>query len=62
MSLSRLNHWLPGRAAHSDVVEGTTDFQHDIAEALFPAADPGFDQAAALHAPVDMRDPEPSTV
>src|SRR5207253_2097227 len=25
LSLSRLNHWLPGREAHPEVVEGTTD-------------------------------------
>jgi len=39
VSLSRLNHWLPWREAHPEVVEGTTEFHHDIADALFPEAD-----------------------
>ena len=43
-------------------MEGTTDFHHDIAAALCPEADPVFDNATALHATVDMLDPEPSTV
>src|SRR5437773_2204280 len=62
VSLSRLNHWLPGREAHPEVVEGTTDFHHDIADALFPEADPVFHTATALHTAVDMLNPEPSTV
>jgi hypothetical protein len=62
MSLSRLNHWLPGRETHPEVVEGTTDFHHDIADALFPEAEPVFDNATALHAAVDMLDPEPARV
>jgi hypothetical protein len=62
LSLSRLNHWLPGREAHPEVVEGTTDFHHDIADALFPEADPVFHNATALHTAVDMLDPEPATV
>ena len=60
--LSRFNQWLPGREAHPDVVEGSTDVHHDIADALFPEADPVFDNATALHTAVDMLDSEPSTV
>jgi hypothetical protein len=62
LRLSRFNQWLPGRKAQPDVVEGTTDVHHDIADALFPEADPVFDNATALHTAVDMLDPEPSTV
>src|SRR2546427_13284264 len=36
LSLSRLNHWLPGREAHPEVVQGATDFHHQIADALLP--------------------------
>jgi hypothetical protein len=43
-------------------VEGTTDFHHDIADALLPQAEPVFDNATTLHAAVDMLDPEPTLV
>jgi hypothetical protein len=33
-----------------------------IADALFPEAEPVFDNATALHAAVDMLDPEPARV
>jgi hypothetical protein len=62
LSLSRLNHRLPGRQAHSEVVQGTTEFHHEITDPLLPETDPVFHAAAALHAAVDMLDPEPSTV
>ena len=62
MSLSRLNHWLPRIQAHPDVVQGTTEFHHEIADARLPQADPVFDDAAALDAAVDMLDPEPPLV
>jgi hypothetical protein len=62
LSLSRLNHWPPRRQTHPEVVEGTTDFHHDIADALFPEADPIFHHATALHTAVDMLDPEPAVV
>jgi len=62
MSLSRLNHRLPGREAHPEVVQGTTDFHHHIADALLPQADPVFDDATALHTAVDMLDPQPTVV
>ena len=36
MSLSRLNHWLPRMQAHPEVVQGTTEFHHQIADARLP--------------------------
>src|SRR5947199_6811104 len=62
LSLSRLNHWLPGREAHPEVVQDTADFHHQIADTLLPQADPIFDDAAALDTPVDMLDPQPTLV
>src|SRR5712671_1839851 len=56
LSLSRLNHWLPRAQAHPEVMPGTADRHHHIADALLPEADPIFHHATALHAPVDMRD------
>src|SRR5215471_12625170 len=62
LSLSRLNHWLPGRETHPEVVQGTTEFHHDIADALFPQAHPIFHDATALDTAVDMLDPQPTLV
>ena len=62
MSLSRLNHWLPGREAHPEVMQGTAEFHHQIADTLLPQADPVFHDAAALDAAVDMLDPQPAVV
>src|SRR5712691_4848293 len=62
LSLSRLNHWLPGREAHPEIMQGTTDFHHQIADALLPQADPVFDDATALDTTVDMLDPQPAVV
>ena len=62
LSLSRLNHLLPGRKAHPEVVQGTTEFHHQIADALLPQADPVFDDATALDTTVDMLDPQPTLV
>src|SRR4029077_8320712 len=59
LSLSRLNHWLPRMQAHPEVVQGTTEFHHQIADALLPQADPVFHNAAALDTAVDMLDPQP---
>ena len=36
LSLSRLNHWLPGREAHPEVMQGTAEFHHEITDALLP--------------------------
>jgi len=62
LSLSRLNHWLPRAQAHPEVVEGTTQFHHEITHALLPQADPIFHNATTLDAAVDMLDPQPPLV
>src|SRR6266436_5750562 len=62
LSLYRLNHWLPRCQAHPEVVQGTAEFHHQIADACFPQADPIFDDAAALDTTVDMLDPQPTLV
>jgi hypothetical protein len=36
LSLSRLNHGLPGTQAHPEVMQGTTEFHHQIADTFFP--------------------------
>ena len=62
LSLSRLNHWLPRGQAHPEVVQGTAEFHHQIADALLPQADPVFHDATALDTAVDMLDPQPPLV
>src|SRR5690242_1279228 len=62
LSLFRLSHWLPGGQTHPEVMQGTADFHHHIADALLPQADPVFDDAAALDTAVDMLDPQPAGV
>jgi hypothetical protein len=62
LSLSRLNHRLPGREAHPEVVQGTTDFHHEITDPLLLQADAVFDDATALDTTVDMLDPQPTLV
>jgi hypothetical protein len=62
LSLSRLNHWLPGRKAYPKVMQGTAEFHHQIAHALFPEADPVFDNATALDTAIDMLNPQPALV
>ena len=47
LSLSRLNHWLPGGEAHPEIVQSTAEFHHQIADAFLPQADPVFDAASA---------------
>src|SRR5882724_6702516 len=54
MSLCRLNHWLAGCETHPEVMQGTTEFHHEIADAVLPQADPVFDDATALDTTVDM--------
>src|SRR2546429_2891596 len=34
LSLSRLNHWLPGGETHPEVVQGTAEFHHEITDPL----------------------------
>ena len=36
LSLSRLNHWLPRAQAHPEVMQGTADLHHHIADAFLP--------------------------
>src|SRR6266446_4747497 len=62
LSLSRLNHGQPGVQAHPEIVQGTADLHHEIADALLPQPDPVFHNATTLHTAIDMLDPEPSTV
>src|SRR5712692_1482910 len=62
LSLSRLNHWLPRGQTHPEVVQGTAEFHHQIADAFFPQADAVFDDATTLDTAVDMLDPQPTLV
>jgi hypothetical protein len=62
LSLSRLNHWLPWAQAHSEVVQGTAQFHHQIADPVFPQTDAVFHNTTALDATVDMLDAEPAMV
>src|SRR5215470_5836815 len=55
--LSRLNHWLPRSQAYPEVVQGTTEFHHQITDALLPQADPVLHDTAALDTTGDMLDP-----
>src|SRR2546423_6777418 len=59
LSLSRLNHWLPGSKAHPEVVQGTAEFHHQITDPLLPQTDPVLHDATTLHTAVDMLDPQP---
>ena len=36
LSLSRLNHWLPWGQTDPEIVQGTTEFHHQITDTLFP--------------------------
>src|SRR5467141_4832870 len=62
LSLFRLNHWLPRREAHPEIMQGTAEFHDQIADTFLPQADAVFDDATALHAAVDMFDPQPAGV
>src|SRR5258705_8585285 len=62
LSLSRLNHGQPGVQAHPEIVQGTAELHHEIADALLPQADPVFHNATTLDAAVDMLDPQPTLV
>jgi len=48
LSLSRLNHGQPGVQAHPEIVQGTAELHHQIADALLPQADPVFHNATTL--------------
>jgi len=43
-------------------VQGTTEFHHQIADAVLPQADPVLHDAAALDTAVDMLNPPPPLV
>jgi hypothetical protein len=62
VSLSRLNHGLPRSQAHPEVVQGTTEFHDQIADAFFPQADVVFDDVTALDTAIDMVEPQPTLV
>jgi hypothetical protein len=62
LSLSRLNHGQPGVQAHPEIMQGTAELHHEIADALLPQADPVFHNATTLDAAVDMLDPQPPLV
>ena len=62
LSLSRLNHWLPRGQAHPEIVQGTTEFHHQITDPLLPQADPVLHDATALDTAVDMLDAQPTLV
>src|SRR5262249_48568063 len=62
LSLSRLNHWSPRGQAYPEVVQGTAQFHHQIADAFFPQADAIFDDATTLDTAVDMLNPQPPLV
>src|SRR5262249_5132262 len=62
LSLSRLNHWLPGSETHPEIMQGTAEFHHQIADARLPQADAVFDDAATLDTAVDMLNPQPTLV
>ncbi len=57
VSLSLLNHWLPRGQTDSEVMQGTAEFHHEIADTVLPQPDPVFDDTTALDAAVDMLDP-----
>src|SRR5262249_42781834 len=60
--ISCFNHGLPRSQAHPEMMQGTADVHHQSADTLLPQADPVFDHAIALHAAVDMLDPERAVV
>src|SRR5256886_15180850 len=58
LSLSRLNHGQPGVQVHPEIVEGTAELHHEIADALLPQPDAVFHNATTLHTAVDMLNPQ----
>src|SRR5215813_7089303 len=62
LSLSRLNHWLPWGQAHPEVMQGTADLHHQIADPFFPQAEPIFDDATTLDTAINMLNPEATGV
>src|SRR5262249_26311354 len=62
LSLSRLNHRLPGCETHPEVMQGTAEFHHEITDTRLPQADPVFDDTAPLDTAIHMLDPQPTVV
>src|SRR5438128_2146833 len=62
LGLSRLNHWLPRSQTHSEVMQGTAEVPHPIANAHLREAASVFDAATALDTALDMVDPPPRLV
>ena len=57
-----INHGQPRVQAYPEIVQGTAELHHEIADALLPQADPVFHNATTLDAAVDMLDPQPPLV
>jgi hypothetical protein len=62
LCLSRLNHGQPGVQAHPEIVQGTAELHHEIADALLPQPGPVFHNATTLHTAVDMLNPQSAVV
>src|SRR6266446_8486997 len=62
LSLSRLNHGQPGVQAHPEIVQGTAELHHEIADALLPQPEPVFPNATTLHTAMDMLNPQSAVV
>src|SRR5215510_3625073 len=62
VSLSRLSHGQPGVQAHPEIVQGTAELHHEIADARLPQPDPVFHNATTLHTAVDMLNPQSAVV
>src|SRR5215813_764975 len=48
--------------AHPEVVQGTAEFHHQIADAVLPQTDAVFDDAATLDTAIDVLNPQPPLV
>ena len=59
LSLSRFNHRRSGVQAHPDIVQGTAELHHEIADALLPQADPVFHDATARDTAMHVLAPQP---
>src|SRR5437773_7657822 len=62
VSLSRFNHRLPRGQAYPEVMQGTAEFHHEIADTLLPQADPVLHNTAALDTAIDVLDAQPTLV
>src|SRR2546425_1129217 len=61
-ALCALNHRLPRAQTDPEVMQGTADFHHHIADAVLPQPDPVFDDTTTLDTAVDMLDAQPAVV